>query len=455
LPLFTTLGILDSQNLGYQNHTILNLNQELLTRLKQWRDVYIVDFMSILAHFGGEQGVDERYWYMAHAPIGKRALVPLGQEFGKFFRALRGQTRKCLVLDCDNTLWGGIVGEDGLPGIKLGTAYPGSCYQAFQQEILNLHDRGVILALCSKNNETDVLEVLRQHPDTILHEEHFSTWQINWNDKVTNLKNIASSLNIGLDSLVFVDDNKFECDLVREQLPEILVLQLPSEPSSFTAKLSAGGYFDSLIFSDEDKARNRMYRAEAQRKQLFESTGSLENYLANLQIVAEIGKPDEGAIPRVSQLTQKTNQFNLTTHRYSEGDIRTFCENTQVDVLYLRLRDRISDLGLVGAAIIKYTGQVAEIDTFLLSCRALGRNAEEALLAEVLSLAKSRGCAKVLGSYIPTTKNNQVSGFFLKNGFKLLQEASERSDWKFNLDDEVFLLPSWIKVIRVHHGESK
>lgn len=446
LPSYSTLGILDAQSGNYQIHTVLKLNRELLHRLQQSRDVYLVDYVSLMARVGSKQGIDERYWQIGRAPIGRHALVPFGQEYGKFFRALRGKTRKCLVLDCDNTLWGGIVGEDGLAGIQLGTAYPGSCYQAFQQEILNLHDRGVVLALCSRNNEADVLEVLRTHPDMVLREENFATWQINWDDKVTNLMRIAQDLNIGLDSLVFVDDSQFECDMVRERLPQVAVLHLSSDPSTFRTKLSVGAYFDALTFSAEDRERSRMYRDEMQRKRLHVSASSLDEYLTKLEMVAEIGPADEMTIPRISQLTQKTNQFNLTTRRYSEGDIRAFAESPEADVVYLKLRDRVSEMGLIGVAIVKHNGEQAEIDTFLLSCRAIGRGVEEALLAHVLSSAKSKGCSRVLGRYLITKKNGQVADFYRRQGFRLVAESAEGSEWELSLDREVYSALSCIKV---------
>ncbi|MCX6008163.1 MAG: HAD-IIIC family phosphatase, partial [Chloroflexi bacterium] len=393
LPMHTTLGILDSQSEQFQTQTILRLNLQMLRYARQWGDAYLVDYLALLARIGSQRGIDERHWQMAHAPLSSQALVPVGQEYAKFIRALRGSTRKCLVLDCDNTLWGGIVGEDGIAGIQIGTTYPGSCYQAIQREVLNLHDRGVILALCSKNNEADVLEVFHSHPDMILREAHCATWQINWDDKVTNLTRIAQELNIGLDSLVLVDDSAFECNLVREQLPQVEVVQLSTDPSAFVAQLSVGAYFDSLTLSAEDRERNQMYRDETSRKQLQSSATSLEEYLTKLELVAEIGVPNDLMIPRISQLTQKTNQFNLTTQRYGEGEIREFAGSPDSDVFYLKLRDRISDLGIIGAAIVRYAGERAKIDSFLLSCRAIGRGAEEALLAHLQNIARARGCA--------------------------------------------------------------
>lgn len=446
LPVYTTLGILDPQSEGFQTHRVLGLNLELLRCLRQSRDTYLVDYMGLMARIGSAQGVDERYWQIGQAPIGRSGLVPLGQEYGKFFRALRGKTRKCLVLDCDNTLWGGIVGEDGLGGIQLGMTYPGSCYRAFQQELLNLHDRGVILALCSKNNEADVLEVLRDHPDMVLREEHFATRQVNWDDKLTNLERISRDLNIGLDSLVLADDSQFECDFVREQLPQVAVLQLSTDPSTFRTRLSAAGYFDSLTFSAEDRERSRTYREDTERRQLSESASSLSEYLARLEMTAEIGVADEGTIPRVAQLTQKTNQFNLTTRRRSEGEIRGFVEDPDTRVFYLKLRDRIGDMGTIGVAIVKYSGQQAEIDTFLLSCRAIGRGVEDALLAHVLSSARARGCTVARGYYAVTKKNRQVADFYRRRGFRQIAEGPEGSEWEFPLDHAEFVAPDWIKV---------
>jgi FkbH-like protein len=443
---YPTLGILDAQSESYQTHTILKLNLELLRRLRQTRDVYLVDYMGLMARIGREEGSDERYWQIGRAPIGRKALVPFGQEYGKFFRALRGKARKCLVMDCDNTLWGGVVGEDGLDGIQLGTTYPGSCYQTFQREILNLHHRGVILALCSKNNEADVLEVLHRHPEMVLREENFSTWQINWDDKVTNLIRIAEDLNIGLDSLVFVDDSQFECDFVRERLPQVAVLQLSSAPSIFRSRLSAKAYFDTLVFSVEDRERNRMYRDQAKRKQLYASATSLDEYLRKVEVVAEIGVADEMTIPRISQLTQKTNQFNLTTRRYSEGEIRAFAESREADIFYVKLRDRISEMGLIGVAITKYSGEQAEIDTFLLSCRAIGRRVEEVQMAHVLNCARARGCSHVLGRYLITKKNGQVADFYSRQGFRLVAENPQGSEWEISLKGKVFTAPAFLKV---------
>jgi FkbH-like protein len=233
---------------------------------------------------------------------------------------------------------------------------------------------------------------------------------------------------------------------VREQLPQVAVLQLSADPSTFRAKLSAGAYFDTLIFSAEDRERNRMYRDDAQRKQLFESGSSLSEYLAKLEMVACIGIPDELTIPRVSQLTQKTNQFNLTTRRYGEAEIRAFLQNPEAAVFYLKLSDRTGNLGIVGVAIIKYSERVAEVDTLLLSCRVIGRGAEDALLAHILTSARARGCTSVRGRYLLNKKNVQVADFYRQRGFRLVAESAVGSEWEISLDQEAYRAPDWIKV---------
>ena len=446
LPPFVTLGILDAQSADYQVQSLLRLNGEMLRLCEETADAHILDMMSLFARIGSDSALDHRYLHMARAPVGRAALVPLGELYGRFVRALRARTRKCLVLDCDNTLWGGIIGEDGLAEIKIGPTYPGSCYRAFQQEVLNLHDRGVILALCSKNNEEDVLSVLRGHPQMLLREEHFSSLQINWDDKATNLMRTAHHLNIALDSLVLVDDSQFECDLVRDRLPEVEVVQLPVDPSAFSTTLASKGHFDLLTFSAEDRQRTAMYRAQLQRKELEVSSGSLADYLTKLGMVAEVGLADPLTVPRIAQLSQKTNQFNLVTRRYSEGEITALGNSPNMDVIYLHLKDCISDLGLVGVAISRYTSKEAEIDTFLLSCRAIGRDVEAALLAAVTERARARGCESVIGRYIPTKRNGLVAEFYRKHGFE--PDPGEGPEWWRRTLGEALSAPDWIVLKR-------
>lgn len=448
LPMDLTLGILDSQRADYQFHTIQNLNLQILLDSKIFQDIYILDLAKIFAAEGYLNSFDSRHWQMARAPLTQRAILRVCNEFGKFIRALRGKVKKCLVLDCDNTLWGGVVGEDGLSGIKLGTTFPGSCYKAFQEEILNLRERGVILALCSKNNEQDVLDVLNNHPEMLIKEKHLSTWQINWDDKATNLRRLAKELNIGLDSFVFVDDSEFEINLIREQLPEVATIHLQGNTSEYRSLLSCFGYFDSLTFTNEDRRKNEMYGEARIRQKLESSSGSIEEYLENLGLEATMGIPAASDIPRCSQLTQKTNQFNLTTQRYSEGQIAELISAKDSDVFYLRVKDRVADLGLVGVAIVKYGELEANIEAFMMSCRAIGRGAETALLAFIANQAKSKHQSKFLvAKYLFTPKNESlVSNFYEINGFDKVGERRKDTDWRLDLNSHAISYPAWINI---------
>lgn len=411
------LGILDAQRDDSQTEAVLSLNRGLRAIAKEVGNVFMVDYMSLFALVGSAEGFDERNWVHRRSPLGRRVLIPIGQEYAKYLRALRGNVRKCVVVDCDNTLWGGIVGEDGINGIQLGESHPGSNHTSLQRELTNLYDRGVLVALCSKNNEADVMEVLRSHPGMVLKESHVAAHRINWEDKASNLRAIARELNIGLDSLVFVDDSAFECGLVREQLPEVAVVELKNDGTDYATQLARHGYFDSLVTSSEDKLRTAHFKAEAERRELQGSASSLGEFLESLEMVAEIGAAHEEVVPRIAQLTQKTNQFNLTTRRYAEADIRRFAASDSADVIYLRLKDKVADLGIVGVAIMQTTDGVAEVDSFLMSCRALGRGVELVMLDALRRRAEERGCARMRGVFIPTAKNAQVATFYESAGF--------------------------------------
>jgi FkbH-like protein len=451
LPDFPALGILDAQAPGFQCGTILQLNAELGRIAAAHADTYVVDLMTLLARVGSGGGIDQRRWRAARAPLGREVLVPLGREYVKFIRAIRGRARKCLVLDCDDTLWGGVIGEDGVVGIQVGDSHPGSMFQDVQRQALALRDRGVLLALCSKNNEADVLEVLREHPGMLLRDTDLVAWQVNWDDKVTNLRRLAEQLNIGLDSLVFVDDNPFECDYVRAALPEVAVVHFAGDAAALRAELGEAGFFDQLAFSAEDRRRSEMYRADQERRSLEQRATSLEEYLADLAIVAEVGRAGPASRPRIAQLTQKTNQFNLTTRRYTESEIGSLAASADADVLFLSLRDRVAELGIVGVAILRYAEAAAEIDTFLLSCRALGRGAEQALLSWAMQAAAARGCVTVVGRYRPTAKNSQVAAFYERHGFTAVGATAAESVWR-RAAAEVPMPPPWITTIVIEEG---
>ncbi len=431
------LGIWDSQVVAGQSGALRKINDILRDQLHSTANAYLIDTSLCVARVGARSFYDPRYWHVARAPYTREAVRELSREILRFIRPLKGKNKKCLVLDCDNTLWGGIIGEDLVSGIKLGKTPPGSAYYEFQQEVLNLYHRGIILALCSRNNEADVWEVFTQHPDMVLKEQHIATAQINWGDKASNLRQIAADLNIGLDSMVFLDDSEFEVNLVRQELPEVEVILMPKDqPATYRHILVSCGLFDTLTVSDEDKRRGAMYKAEARRKELQTSASDMNAYYRSLEMIVEIKFADDFSIPRIAQQTQKTNQFNLTTRRYSDADIKSFVDCDTSDVIRLRLEDRFGDSGIVGTCILRYEDRRAIFDSFLLSCRVLGRGVEDAFLLHALKLAKKRACSLAIGEYYKMKKNAQVETFFGDHGFVEIDAAKEKADRVFHFDLE-------------------
>lgn len=446
LPVCPAYGALDASIANGQVDVVERLNIAVREIAATFPNVWLVDLRQCLAVVGSAHGLDERLWQMARAPLAQKGCVAAGQLYARLLAAWQGRTRKCLILDCDNTLWGGVIGEDGLNGILLGGDYPGNCFVAFQHAALELHDRGIILALCSRNNEVDVMQVLQKHPSSILREEHFATWEINWDDKVTNLRRLAQRLNIGLDSFVFVDDSPFECDAVRSMLPQVDVIQLMQEPSTHSTRLRQYSGFDTLVMSAEDRQRNRMYRADISRRQMRSDSATLQHYLMSLELRADIHLVRDREVARVAQLTRKTNQFNLTTRRRTEGEIKALLDNDEFDVFCITLSDRMSGLGIIGVAIVRYDQEVAVIDTFLLSCRALGRGAEHALLSRVVDSAATRKCTRICGLYRPTAKNGQVAEFYPRLGFRTVAfQEGDVAAWELPVS-EAIECPEWIRI---------
>jgi FkbH-like protein len=450
LPVYPAFGVIDHTNSDMQVGAINELNDFLKAKLRDVKNGFFIDINVCRSIIGYNRFYDNRYWHIGKAPYTLDALREIANDNFKVFRALKGKNKKCLILDCDNTLWGGILGEDGINGIRIGPNYPGSAYLEFQQEILSLYHRGIIIALCSKNNEPDVWDVIDNHPHMLIKRNHISIAMINWEDKASNIKQIASTLNIGLDSIVFVDDNEFEINLVKEFLPNVETIHLPKGASTdYRQMLASSGLFDSLAFTNEDKIRSQLYKAEITRKEdQGKFTGDIESYYKTLNMVACLSSANAAVTPRVAQLTQKTNQFNLTTKRYSESDIEAFINSGNADVIFVELEDRFGNMGIVGCSIISYREDFAEIDTFLLSCRVIGRGLEKVLLSRCIELAKNRNLAKVIGSYIKTSKNGQVADFYVNNGF-IIESGDNDQETRFFYETKngVPPMPSYYKEI--------
>jgi len=435
-PLDPALGIYDSQIDHGQLGVIRQLNARLKEKLRRAGNAYFVDLDLCVARLGANAFFDRRYWHLGRAPYSLAALELIAAEDFKFVRALTGATKKCLVLDCDGVLWGGTIGEDGVDGIALSQHHPGSCHQELQETVLSLHHRGVILALCSKNNEEDVRQVFREHPGMVLREHHISAARINWADKATNLKSLAAELNIGLNSMVFVDDSEFEVELVRAALPDVEVIHLPAARAvEFKHILAAPGWFDALTVSEADRERGEMYRAEAERRRLLAEQPDLAGYLASLDLKVDVQAVDERSLARVAQLTQRTNQFNLTAKRYSEDDIRSLVGSSNCRALTVQVSDRFGNYGLTGAAILKFNAGNCEIDTLLLSCRVIGRGIEDVLLSACLKVARQRSIQRVRARRVKTAKNGLVANFYAERGFTVERDEDQETAYWMDLDE--------------------
>ncbi len=451
-PVFPSFGILDYQDRAKQINTFRTINLNLVDLIHQYQNVYIVDIDLLQSIIGYNNFIDKRYWHIGKAPYSREALETIANEYTKFIKAKNGKNHKCLVLDCDNTLWGGIIGEDGIDKIKIGKTYPGSAYLEFQQAILNLYHRGVILAICSKNNKEDVLDVLENHDGMLLREKHFAKYKINWADKVTNINEIAKELNIGLDSMVFIDDSQYETDMVKKYLPMVEVINLPKDPTGYRDLLSSSGLFDSLAFSAEDRKRNQLYKDESRRKEMIPQFSNLDDYFKYLEMEVIICSTDKSSIDRVVQLIKRTNQFNMTTKRYAESDIINFINSDEYEVIHLRLKDRFGDMGIVGVAILNSAGDDFLIDTFLLSCRVIGRGVEDVFLSKCLEIAIKKGKRKVSGIYIKTNKNEVVSDFYRRSGFDLEYEKGKELVFHILLNNQSPLHQKYFKSVETKYS---
>jgi FkbH-like protein len=351
-----------------------------------------------------------------------------------------------LVTDLDNTLWGGVVGEDGIDGIQLGIEYPGAAFQAVQRVMLDLYRRGILLAVCSKNNLSDAMEALEKHPGMLLKPEHFAAMRINWKDKAENLREIAAELNIGIDSLAFLDDNPVERERIRTVFPEVTVIELPEDPMSFSRVLRETPVFERLTLSEEDRERGRYYAQQRQRVELERRVSSLEDFYRSLQQEIEIATVTPGTLTRIAQLTQKTNQFNLTTRRYSEQQLTEMAQSSAWKIYSIRVKDRFGDNGTVGVAITHDVEEVCEIDTFLMSCRVISRTVETALISFLIEQARTRGMIQIRGWFLPTKKNHMAADFYPLHGFQKVSEDNEKTFWSLALSESVTRCPEWIKL---------
>ena len=432
---FSPFGIYDIKNNYSLSKLATLLNSHLQDLCLKHDSLYIFDMISFFINHGKSNIVNEKMRFLADMKISPSHLPKLAQSFIDFLIPLVGQTRKCLVLDLDDTLWGGIIGEDGINSIKLDNKPPGNVFLEFQKIILELYHRGIILAINSKNNFDDVMEVFEKHPHMILRKEHFASIKINWDHKMTNLISITDDLNIGLNSIVFWDDDPVNRELIRQKLPEVFVPEVPIDPSEYPNFLLSLSVFNSFQITDEDKSKGKMYVSQNKRKEFSEKFSDIEDFLASLEMNVTIKKADEFLIPRVSQLTMKTNQFNLTTKRYSEEKIKQMINDPNFLFKTFSVNDKFGDNGLTGLYIVnKNDPNNWVIDTFLMSCRIMGRNIEKIMLCDLLDEAKKSNVKKIKGQYFSTKKNIVTKDLYEKFGFSKISDSEFELNNFSNLD---------------------
>ena len=445
-PIAVSQGVLDNQLQINQSSAIRQLNEGLRGLASQQPGVYILDYDGLVARHGRAHWHDERKWLMVRLPIAAHNLNHLAVEWLRFLHPLTGKVAKAVVVDLDNTLWGGVIGEDGIAGIQLGSEHPGGAYQDLQRALLDLHHRGILLAICSKNNADDAMEALQNHPGMLLKPEHFATMRINWGDKSQNLREIAAELNVGIESLAFVDDNPIERQQIRTQVPGVLVIELPHDPIEFARAIRECPRFERLSLLAEDRQRSEYYQKERERGRLEQTVSSREDFYRSLQQEVEIAPLDKSTLPRIAQLTNKTNQFNLTTHRYTEQQILELASSPDWNCFSLRVRDRFGDNGLVGVAITRKQEKTYEVDTLLMSCRVIGRTVETAFLSFLADHARKQGAQQLQGWFLPTKKNAPACDFYSSHGFQVLEQNGHGTLWGLNLEQSQVACPEWVRL---------
>jgi FkbH-like protein len=417
-PFRGSLGIADSKRTPSEAAFYLKLNLDLLEALRSRERVSLFDLDAIVSAFGGDRGWAPRTYFLAKQPWSPGLTALVARETWRHVIAAKGWVRKCLVVDLDNTIWGGVVGEDGPAGLRIGQGEAdGEAFAEFQRTIRGLKARGVVLAVASKNNPEDVEAAFAERPEMPLGKDDFTVMEIGWHEKAASIRNIAATLDIGIDSLVFLDDNPAERAMVRGALPEVLVPDLPDDPALYAEFLRQQLWFEKPRVTEEDVAKARQYQDQAQRAALRAEAGDMERFLADLGTEVRIWEARPENVARVQQLYAKTNQFNVTTPRYSLGEVESFVRSTDHSLCIVSARDRFGDLGIIGVYLLEHRGQNISIDSFLMSCRALGRGIETAFMNALKDDARRRQPDGILtATFVPTRKNAPARGFFETQG---------------------------------------
>lgn len=418
-------------------YQVRKLNFELMNLSQRYKNLFICDILSLQNTLGRQAMFDSSAYINADMVFSIEFLPYVASRIFDTVSAVMGKFKKCLILDLDNTLWGGVIGDDGLQNIQIGNGIGiGKAFSEFQLWIKKLKDRGVILAVCSKNDEIIAKEPFLHHPDMILKLDDIAVFLANWQTKVDNIKQIQSILNIGFDSIVFLDDNPFERNIVKDNIPGISVPELPTDPADYLEFLYGLNLFETASFSINDVERTKQYQQEAERTEFKKTFFDEADFLKSLGMTSEISSFTKFNIPRVAQLIQRSNQFNLRTIRYSESELEQFTENEKFECFTFTLNDKFGNNGLIAVIILeKQSTETLFIDTWLMSCRILKRGMEDFILNKIVNFAKENGFRKLIGEYIPTPKNKMVENHYLNLDFVNLNTDNE---FKFELQIETY-----------------
>ena len=427
------LGNLDCYDIHGKTYFINKLNNEFSLNARKMKNLYINDINYLSSYIGLRYWFDKSLWYQAKYAISMESIPELAFNISKIISSIFGKSKKCLVLDLDNTCWGGVIGDDGLDRIHIGTETAISeSYTVFQKYVKELKDRGVTLAICSKNDFENAKEGF-SHPESILKFDDFTSFKANWNPKNQNILDIAKSINIGVDSLVFIDDNPVERDIVFSQIPSVSVPNVGSDIVEFIAHIDRNGYFEPISIADDDINRNQYYEDNKIRANKQSTFKSYDEFLVSLDMTAEIKSFSSVYLDRITQLINKTNQFNLTTKRYTAGEIENISTSDEHIKIYGKLTDKYGDNGLIAVSIGRVENRTCHIDLWLMSCRVLKRDMEFAMLDELVCKCKDQDVSEIIGYYFKSAKNSIVSDLYEKFGFNLLERNNEDSVWKLDI----------------------
>lgn len=433
-----------------------HFNKRILDLADSQSNVKVIDFRNFTDNYGRDELIDWKYYYNAQIYLNLKLIKPFKVWFQRQLDAINFKRKKCIIVDLDNTMWGGVLGEEGLHGIQIGNDYPGAAFLHFQKTIIELVNHGIILAICSKNNEEDILEVWEKNPFNLVNSKHVSAHRINWNNKADNIKEIIQELNIGADSVVFIDDNPTEREIVKHYLPEVAVPEFPKHPYLLPdfSKYIIESYFRNYNVTEEDQKKTEQYKLRSARAKAQESFSDISEYLRSLDIEIQIQTLNDFNIERISQMTQKTNQFNLTTHRYDVPTIRSMHESGSL-IYTASVKDKFGDNGITGLMIVNTNKQnaTAQIDTYLLSCRILGKGIEDAFFQFIINNLYALGYKEVEASFIPTSKNAQVSNFCERQGFEVVkQNETGAKYYSKKLNDTNYEINPLYKINLINHA---